>query len=149
MHSSSSGQDAIPRAAVSAAIFRGEEVLLVERGNPPASGLWSLPGGHVEPGETAADALARELMEETGITAKLSGVADAVDMIRRGERGEVIFHRVIVVFYGMWLSGEPQAASDVSAVKWSRPQALAALKTTPRLAEVVAKAWLRHQADCA
>jgi ADP-ribose pyrophosphatase YjhB (NUDIX family) len=149
MHSSSSGQDAIPRAAVSGAIFRGEEVLLVKRGQAPASGLWSLPGGHVEPGETAAQALARELMEETGIIAKLSGVADAVDVIRRGDRGEVIFHRVIVVFYGMWLSGEPRAASDVSAAMWSSPQALAALKTTPGLAEVVTGAWLRHQADCA
>lgn len=121
----------------------------MRRGQAPAAGLWSLPGGHIELGETAEGALARELMEETGVVARLGGVADAVDVIRRDGAGAVIFHRVIVVFYGMWLHGEPQAASDASAVMWCRLQALAGLETTPSLADVALRAWARHQADCA
>ncbi len=140
MHNSAIPAEAIPRAAVSGAIFRGEDVLLARRGRAPALGLWSLPGGHIEAGETAADAFARELMEETGSAARLSGVADAVDVIRRDDAGAVIFHRVIVVFYGIWLSGEPQAASDVSAVMWRRHHDIAGLETTPGLARVIQRA---------
>jgi 8-oxo-dGTP diphosphatase len=148
MYSSSPQLDATPRAAVSGAIFRGEEVLLVERAKPPMHGLWSLPGGHIEPGETAPEAMLRELAEETGIRAQLSGVADVVDVIRRdGEGGAVSFHRVIVVFYGIWLDGEPEAADDVSAVMWRRLSDITILRTTPRLADVVARAWTRLSMD--
>jgi len=150
MYSASPQLDAIPRAAVSGAIFRGEEVLLVERAKPPMHGAWSLPGGHIELGETAPEAMERELAEETGIQARLSGVADVVDVIRRdgeGEGGAVSFHRVIVVFYGIWLGGEAQAADDVSAVTWRRPSDIAILRTTPRLADVVAGAWARLSTD--
>jgi ADP-ribose pyrophosphatase YjhB (NUDIX family) len=136
MHSSFSSQ-VIPRAAVSGAIFRDGEVLLVQRGRPPAMGLWSLPGGHIEAGETAAQAIVRELMEETGVTARLIGVTDAVDVIRRDESGTAIFHRVIVVFYGVWLAGEAVAASDVAAVRWCAPGQVGALGTTPGLAGVI------------
>jgi 8-oxo-dGTP diphosphatase len=146
MHSSSADPETMPRAAVSGAIFRGGRVLLVRRARPPALGLWSLPGGHIEAGETAAEALRRELMEETGITARLDGVADAVDVIRRNDEGAVIFHRVIVVFHGIWLSGEPRAASDVSAVMWRRLEEIAGLETTPGLAAVIERAGRRASA---
>jgi ADP-ribose pyrophosphatase YjhB (NUDIX family) len=147
MHSSPSSADAAPRAAVSGAIFRGGEVLLVQRSKAPALGLWSLPGGHIEPGEAAVDAVHRELREETGVEARLGGVTDAVNVIRRDEGGAVIFHRVIVVFYGLWISGEPIAASDVSAAQWRQPQEIPALETTAGLQEVVRRAWLRLRSD--
>ena len=147
MHSPLSRSEAIPRAAVSGAIFRGDEVLLVERAKAPALGLWSLPGGHIEAGETAPDALHRELAEETGIVARLGGVADVVDVVRRDEDGAVSFHRVIVVFYGIWLAGEPRAQSDVSAVMWRRPADIAGLPTTPGLAGVIDRAWMRLAAE--
>jgi len=135
---------ALPRAAVSGAIFRDGRVLLVERAKPPLMGLWSLPGGHIEPGETAREALLRELREETGLSARLGGVADAVDVIRRDGRGAVLFHRVVVVFYGVAEAGEPLPASDVSAAMWRRPDELSGLATTPDLARVVARAWALH-----
>src|SRR5262245_57836464 len=59
------GTAPVPQAAVSAAIFRDREILLVKRGRFPAKGLWSLPGGHIELGEHAIDAIRRELAEET------------------------------------------------------------------------------------
>ena len=137
----------VPRAAVSGAIFRGGDLLLVRRAKAPSNGLWSLPGGHIEAGETAADAMLRELREETGIEARLGGVADAVDAIGRDNAGAVTFHRVIVVFYGLWISGEPQAASDVSATQWRQPDAISRLATTPGLHDVVRRAWLRLALD--
>ena len=42
-------------------------LLLVRRANPPAQGLWSIPGGRVEPGESAESAVVREVLEETGL----------------------------------------------------------------------------------
>ena len=103
-------------------------------------GAWSLPGGHIESGEKSADALLRELREETAIEARLLGVADAVDIIQRGDDGAVSFHRVILVFYGIWLGGEASAGSDAAAVMWRRPSEITALRTTQGLAEVIERA---------
>jgi ADP-ribose pyrophosphatase YjhB (NUDIX family) len=107
-----------PRAAASAAVFRDRQVLLVERGKGPSSGLWSLPGGHIEPGETAAAAALREVTEETGITAELLGLADVRDIIRRDNAGVVVAHYVIAVYYGLWRAGEPVAGSDSRAARF-------------------------------
>jgi 8-oxo-dGTP diphosphatase len=147
MHSTSSTADMTPRAAVSAAIFRDGQVLLIQRAKPPLEGLWSLPGGHIELGEPAQEAALRELREETGVTARLAGVADMVDVIGRDGSGGVLFHRVIVVFCGLWISGEARAASDASAAEWRDPGEIPGLCTTPGLHDVVRRAWLRLQAD--
>lgn len=147
MHRPTPLSETIPRAAVSGAIFRGEQVLLVRRARPPALGLWSLPGGHIEPGEAAAAAVLRELMEETGVEARLGGVADVVDVINHDGSGAISFHRVIVVFYGIWTGGEPLAGSDVSAAEWRHPGEIPSLAVTPGLPDAVQRAWLRLGAD--
>ncbi len=131
---------AIPRAAVSAAIFRDGRVLLVKRGRAPAAGLWSLPGGHIEPGETAAAAVERELREETGISAKIDGVAAIKDVVQQNDRGDVIFHRVIIVFHGAWVSGEATAGDDAEAVAWVNRDRLKDLPVTEGLAEIIVRA---------
>ncbi len=129
-----------PTPAVSIAVFRGDTVLVIQRGKEPLQGLWSLPGGHIEPGETAAAAALRELLEETGLVARLHGVADIVDVIGHDAEGQLTRHYVIAVFAGEWTGGEPVAASDCAAAHFMPPEALAGLATTDRLAAVVAKA---------
>ena len=67
-----------PVPAVGVVCLRGDEVLLIRRGQPPRVGEWSLPGGRLEWGETTADAALRELREETGVEAELAGLIDVV-----------------------------------------------------------------------
>ena len=101
-----------PRAGASAAIFHGDAVLLVKRGNGHWRGLWSLPGGHIEPGENARAAAAREIREETGLSVEILGLADVHDVIVRNARGALSAHYVLAVFYGRSLLTTPVAASD-------------------------------------
>lgn len=133
----------VPRAAVSAAIFRNGRVLLIQRRRPPSADLWSLPGGHIEPGETALDAIHRELREETAISARIVEIAGIKDVIHRNDSGVLLFHRVVIVFCGEWLSGSPEAGDDAAAVGWYEPEALAQLATTEGLAEIVCRARTR------
>lgn len=120
---SSSGKDTAtaPRAAASVAVFRDGKVLLAQRGKAPLKGVWSLPGGRVEAGEKARDAALRELAEETGITAKILGVADVADVILRDKDGSVHAQYVITAFLGIWASGDAVADSDCMAVEWVKP----------------------------
>ena len=86
----------------------GDEVLLIRRGKPPREGEWSLPGGRIERGETVRDAALRELVEETGVQARLVGLIDVVDGIFR-EAGR---HYVLIDYVAVWVAGEPVAGDD-------------------------------------
>ncbi|MEM1197798.1 MAG: NUDIX hydrolase [Pseudomonadota bacterium] len=126
-----------PKLGVSVACWRGDEVLLAQRGKEPSKGLWSFPGGHVELGERLAEAALRELREETSIVAELEGLATTLDVIRQDESGEVTTHYVIVVFKARWVSGEAVAGDDAAAVQWRRADDLGDLAMTPRTADLV------------
>ena len=129
-----------PRCGASAAIFRGPEVLLVQRAKGAFAGLWSLPGGHVEPGETAREAARREVWEETRTGAEIGGVLDVHDVILRSNAGEIKVHYVISVFWGRWLSGEPVAASDSRASRFWPLSALGGLPLTDGAAKLIERA---------
>jgi 8-oxo-dGTP diphosphatase len=107
-----------PRCAVSAAIFRGEDVLLIERGKGTLQGYWSLPGGHIEAGETVRAAALREVREETGVAGELLGLVDVHEVIRHGPGDVLAAHYLIAVFWGRWLAGEPLAGSDAAAARF-------------------------------
>lgn len=130
-----------PRCGTSAAIFRGPEVLLIERAKGHLRGLWSLPGGHIEPGEPARRAALREVREETGVEAELGGLVDIHEVMRHDARGELLAHYLLVVWYGRWVGGEPVPGSDAGAARFVPLDAIDTLPMTEAAPEFVRRAW--------
>jgi 8-oxo-dGTP diphosphatase len=129
-----------PRCGASTAVFRGAEVLLVQRGKGAFAGLWSLPGGHIEPGERAVDAAAREVREETGVEVEMLGLVDVHDVILREAAGGLRSHYLITVFCGRWIAGEPSARSDVIGARFVPPTALGHYRLTDGAAVLIQRA---------
>jgi 8-oxo-dGTP diphosphatase len=87
------------------------EVLLVRRRYEPHSGMWSFPGGHVEPGEPVLEAARRELLEETGIEAEPVGILHVHELVARGRGGRRSHYVLLDVLFN-YKGGEPRASSD-------------------------------------
>lgn len=129
-----------PIPAASIALFREGRVLIATRTKPPGAGVWSLPGGLVEPGETLEAAALRELFEEVGSRGEILGFNRHVERIELDEAGRVRQHYIVASFVGRWLSGEPQAGPEAGEVRWADPRDLGQIETTPMLREVLAGA---------
>ncbi len=116
---------AFPQVAVGAVVFRGGAVLLVKRAHMPGKGLWAIPGGRVEAGETLADAARREILEETGIVIDPGDPIYAFDYIERGHNGSLRFHYVIVDLWAAYVSGEPTGGDDAVEARFMTPAEIA------------------------
>lgn len=92
--------------------------LLVQRSKSPDKGLWGYPGGHVEPGETAAEAAVRELFEETGVRAAPGAVLGTLDLIHRDEAGLLLSHFFLVAVSCTYEAGDPLAGDDAADAGW-------------------------------
>ena len=107
-----------PALAVLAVVLHGDQVLLVRRRNPPDAGLWGYPGGHVEAGETALAAAARELAEETSVRADPLGYLANLDTILRDADGRLEHHFFLVAVLCRYRGGTPQAGDDATHAAW-------------------------------
>lgn len=109
-------------------------MLLIKRGREPSRGKWSLPGGRVEAGELLADALAREVKEETGLEVEVEALAGILEV-----PGEV--HYVILDHFAT-VTGptEPVAGDDAAEARWVPLDEVVELELTPRFLETL-RAW--------
>lgn len=130
-----------PYLAVSAVIVRDERFLLVRRARAPARGLFTLPGGAVECGETLASAVTREVREEVGLDIEPVVPAGYREVIARGDDQRIVRHFVIIAFAARWRGGEPVATEEVAEWRWALPADLAGLPTTEGLEEIVRRAF--------
>ena len=128
-----------PILAVSAAVFRDGRILIVRRARAPMIGHFSLPGGVVEVGETLAAAVARELEEEVGVSARIIAFNRHVEAIAR-EGDRVRTHFVIASFVARWTAGEARVSDEVDAIDWIDPDGAPPSPTTPGLSEILANA---------
>jgi len=129
-----------PFLAVSAAIVRDGKVLIVRRARKPALNLYTLPGGVVEVGEQLADAVVREVREETSLDIEPLALAGHREAIMRDKEGRVERHFVILSFASRWLKGEPVLNHELDDARWIDPAAISGYKTTEGLAEIVTAA---------
>ena len=129
-----------PKVGVGAVILDGDCVLLVKRGHAPLKGEWSLPGGAVELGETLEEALAREVLEETGLQVAVGPLVEIFERIEKSPDGLVAYHFVIVDYACTPVSGTVQHASDADDARWVRISELPIFRVTQKATDVIHRA---------
>lgn len=107
-----------PIVGVGAVILDHGKLLLEKRGNEPAKGKWSIPGGVVELGESLEDAVIRETKEETCLDVEAPRLIDVVYQVDLDEEGRVKYHFVIVDYFVTVKDGTAKAASDADELQW-------------------------------
>lgn len=133
-----------PLIGVSIAVIREGRVLLAARANEPMRGVWTLPGGLVEAGESLAAGALRELREEVGALAEIVGPSlTPTEIILRDEGGRIRHHYVIHPHAAFWRAVEPAPGPEALAVRWARLDEVEGLATTPGLIETLREAFFR------
>lgn len=130
-----------PLVAVAAIVFDAEgRVLLIERGTPPGEGLWSVPGGKLEGNETLAQAVTREVREETGLIVEVGPLSCVVERI--GDE----HHFVILDYLARVVGGKLAAGSDANAACFTPMSELTTLPLSDGLADVLERAQTQWHA---
>jgi ADP-ribose pyrophosphatase len=132
-----SGQHHWPQLGVGAVVCHRDALLLVKRGRLPGQGLWAIPGGRVQPGEPMRAAAEREIREETGVQILATDLAWQFEHIEQDPEGGLLFHYVVLDFYGEYLAGELQAGDDASEARWVPLAELATLALHPETARLL------------
>lgn len=117
-----------PIAGVGVVVVRDGRVLMVRRARPPRQGLWSLPGGAQELGETVFAAAGREVREETGIEIEVLGLIDVVDSITREGEERVRYHYTLIEVAARGHPGEIVAGDDAAEARWFAEEEIGALE---------------------
>ena len=134
-----------PIVGVGAIIFNDEnQILLIQRGQEPLKGEWSLPGGALELGETLEQGIGREVREETGLEVEPVQIVEVFDRIVHDEAGLVRFHYVLVDYLCRVTGGILCCASDAAAGRWVSREELNAnsiYRVAPFTVAVIEKAF--------
>lgn len=130
-----------PVLGVGAIVVRAGKVLLVERGAEPLKGYWSLPGGALETGETLADGIRREVLEETGLRVDPVAIVEVFERIMLDGGGRAEYHYVLIDYLCLVTAGRLRAASDAARARWVARGSLSGLRLTEGSLPVIEKAF--------
>jgi len=131
------GETAFPQIGIGAVVFKDNKILLVKRSNAPSMGLWAIPGGRLELGETLHHAAEREILEETGIVIHAKKPLFTFDVIERDASGNIRYHYVIVDLEAEYVSGEPIASDDASEARWIAAEEIPSLPMSDKTLELL------------
>ncbi len=120
-----------PLVGVGVVLVEDGRILLVERGHEPSKGLWAVPGGKVDLGETLRDAAVREVAEETGLEVEIG------EVIWVGEHISEHGHIVLIDFLGSVVGGELAAGDDAERAEWVPLQRAGDYPLTPTMHELI------------
>jgi mutator protein MutT len=134
-----------PYVGVGAVVLHSGRVLLVRRRSEPLAGEWSLPGGAVEVGETLAEAVIREVREETGIEIAVGPVIEVLDRITPDDEGRTRYHFVLVDYLCTFVGGRVTPASDVAEAVFAEPRELDRFALTDAAMRVIRRGLEAHR----
>jgi 8-oxo-dGTP diphosphatase len=130
-----------PIVGVGGVVIADGRALLIKRGHPPLQGEWSIPGGTLEVGETLVEGVERELVEETGVRARVVDLIEVFERVFRDEAGKAKYHFVILDYLCESVDGEARAGSDVTDVAWASESDLERFSLTPTATRVIRRAF--------
>ena len=122
-----------PVNAASVALVHSGRVLLIQRAFPPYAGLWTLPGGRIDPGESAQDCARREMAEELGLVVEELAPCTVLDADDGAYR--------LQVFACSQFSGTIRASDEIAGYRWAAPDEVRGIETTPGLKLVLQQAF--------
>jgi ADP-ribose pyrophosphatase YjhB (NUDIX family) len=134
---------------VGGVVIQDGRALLIRRGSEPLKGEWSIPGGMLEVGETLMEGAERELLEETGLTVRVTELIEVFERISHAESPDVVpsgrkgprYHFVIIDYLCEVVSGEAVAGSDVTELAFATEEELPRFKLTPAATRIIKKAF--------
>jgi 8-oxo-dGTP diphosphatase len=121
----------LPELCVSAVVIDDERLLLVRRGRGRAQGEWAVPGGRVQAGELLAEAVVRELLEETGIEGVCGELIGVVELIDDDGPHQVVLAHLVTLMEAV----DPIAGDDAAEARWVPLADVAELRLVAGLAE--------------
>jgi 8-oxo-dGTP diphosphatase len=136
-----------PRVGVGAVVLHEGRVLLVKRGQAPALGKWSLPGGLLHLGETTREAAAREVAEECGIAIRVAGLAGMVERVIRDDAGRIRYHYILIDYLAVPDGTRLIPGSDAADAQWIEIDRVAELDATDGLLDMIRKAQALERGD--
>src|SRR5271163_2087354 len=143
-----------PIVGIGGIVIHEGRALLIRRGSEPLRGEWSIPGGSLELGETLEEGAIRELLEETGLEVRISGMVEIFERIFPGEPPRFVegkprprYHFVIVDYLCERISGEPREGGDALDVAYAREDELERFHLTETALRVLHKAFVLYRAQ--
>jgi 8-oxo-dGTP diphosphatase len=128
-----------PMVGVGVLIKRGNSILLVKRSNDPGRGLWSIPGGVLELGETLEGAAVREAKEETGADISVDRLLDVYNLIENDDAGRIRYHYILINFLAHHVRGRLEPNAESSDIRWVEVDELNSYRTTKTLRRLLKK----------
>ena len=131
----------VPRVAVGALVVEAGKLLMIFRAKAPNPGVWAIPGGGLEIGETLQQAAEREIFEETGLRIRAGEPFYAFEIIERDEQEKVRFHYVVVDLKAEVVGGRLCPGDDALDVRWVSPREMSGMAVSDKTLELIARKW--------